>query len=278
MKIEDFTFVITTFNSENTIFKCLEKLPENSEKIIIENSNNAKLKNSLERNFSNLNCYLMDENLGFGKANNIGIKKTKSKYVFILNPDVIFNNETFKNIIEILKNEEFSIAAPINNDEAGKYKFNENKVLEVNHLKGFAMIFKTNEVNHYLFDENIFLYLEEIDLCKRYKEKDKRIILLDVPVTHFGGLSHGNRDDLEMEKSRNWHWMWSKFYFNKKHYGYLYSFIILSPSLMSSILKFILFKIVRNKKKEIIYRMRFLGLLNSLLLKSSFYRPYKNQN
>ena len=278
MKIEDFTFVITTFNSENTIFKCLEKLPENSEKIIIENSNNAKLKNSLERNFSNLNCYLMDENLGFGKANNIGIKKTKSKYVFILNPDVIFNNETFKNIIEILKNEEFSIAAPINNDEVGKYKFNENKVLEVNHLKGFAMIFKTNEVNHYLFDENIFLYFEEIDLCKRYKEKDKRIILLDVPVTHFGGLSHGNRDDLEMEKSRNWHWMWSKFYFNKKHYGYLYSFIILSPSLMSSILKFILFKIVRNKKKEIIYRMRFLGLLNSLLLKSSFYRPYKNQN
>ena len=276
MKIEDFTFVITTFNSENTIFKCLEKLPENSEKIIIENSNNVELKNSLERNFSNLNCYLMDENLGFGKANNIGIKKTKSKYVFILNPDVIFNNETFKNIIEILKNEEFSIAAPINNDEVGKYKFNENKVLEVNHLKGFAMIFKTNEVNHYLFDENIFLYLEEIDLCKRYKKKDKRIILLDVPVTHFGGLSHGNRDDLEMEKSRNWHWMWSKFYFNKKHYGYLYSFIILSPSLMSSILKFILFKIVRNKKKEIIYRMRCLGLLNSLLLKSSYYRPYKN--
>jgi len=276
LKIEDFTFVITTFNSENTIFKCLEKLPENSEKIIIENSNNVELKNSLERNFSNLNCYLMDENLGFGKANNIGIKKTKSKYVFILNPDVIFNNETFKNIIEILKNEEFSIAAPINNDEVGKYKFNENKVLEVNHLKGFAMIFKTNEVNHYLFDENIFLYLEEIDLCKRYKKKDKRIILLDVPVTHFGGLSHGNRDDLEMEKSRNWHWMWSKFYFNKKHYGYLYSFIILSPSLMSSILKFILFKIVRNKKKEIIYRMRCLGLLNSLLLKSSYYRPYKN--
>ena len=46
-----------------------------------------------------------------------------------------------------------------------------NKVLEVNYVKGFAMIMKKSEVIKNLFDENIFLYLEEIDLCKRFKKK-----------------------------------------------------------------------------------------------------------
>jgi len=275
LKIEEFTFVITTFNSENTIFKCLEKLPKESQKIILENSSNKNLKNSLESRFENLNFYLMKENLGFGTANNIGIKKTKTKYICILNPDVILENDSFKNIIDIIKNEEFSIAAPIDIDEIGKFKFEKNKILEVNYVKGFAMIMKTSEAINNLFDENIFLYLEEIDLCKRYIKKNGRIILINVPVKHLGGLSHGSRDDIEMEKSRNWHWMWSKFYFNKKYYGYLYSFFILFPSFLSSIIKFFLYKIIGNQKKKIVYKMRFLGLINSYLLKSSFYRPYK---
>ena len=275
MKIEDFTFVITTFNSENTIFECLEKLPKESNKIIIENSGNKNLKNLLESNFENLHCYLMNENLGFGRANNFGIKKTKTKYIFILNPDVRFEDNSFENIIEIIKNEEFSIAAPINIDEIGKFKFNQNKVLEVNYVKGFAMIMKTSEVINNLFDENIFLYLEEIDLCKRFKKKNGRIILIDVPVKHLGGLSHGSREDIEMEKSRNWHWMWSKFYYNKKYYGYLYSFFFLLPSFLSAIIKFFLNKLLGNQKKKTIYKMRLLGLINSYILRKSFYRPYK---
>ncbi len=192
----------------------------------------------------------MNENLGFGKANNFGIKKTKTKYIFIMNPDVRFEDNSFENIIEIIKNEEFSIAAPINVDEIGEFKFNQNKVLEVNYVKGFAMIMKTSEVINNLFDENIFLYLEEIDLCKRFKKKNGRIILIDVPVKHLGGLSHGSRNDIEMEKSRNWHWMWSKFYYNKKYYGYFYSFFLLLPSFLSSIIKFLLYKIIGNQKKK----------------------------
>ena len=151
-----------------------------------------------------------------------------------------------------------------------------NKVLEVNYVKGFAMIMKKSEVIKNLFDENIFLYLEEIDLCKRFKKKNGRIILIDVPVNHLGGLSHGSRNDIEMEKSRNWHWMWSKFYYNKKYYGYLYSFFLLLPSFLSSIIKFLLYKIIGNQKKKTIYKMRLLGLINSYMLRKSFYRPYKN--
>ena len=59
---------------------------------------------------------------------------------------------------------------------------------------------------------------------KNIRANNGRIILVNIKIKHDGGNSHGNRDDLEMEKSRNWHWMWSKFYYTKKHNGYFYSF------------------------------------------------------
>ena len=79
---------------------------------------------------------------------------------------------------------------------------------------------KENMLGKY-FDENFFLYLEEIDLCWNVKKSGGRIILVNIRVKHKGGRSHGDKEDLEMEKSRNWHWMWSKFYFSKKHYGFM---------------------------------------------------------
>ena len=114
MRTKDITFVIVTFHSEKVIFDCLDSLPEDSKKIIIENSNNFNLKDTLEKKYPNLKCYLMDENLGYGRANNIGISLSQTELVFILNPDVRFEDNSFENIIEIIKNEEFSIAAPIN--------------------------------------------------------------------------------------------------------------------------------------------------------------------
>ena len=106
-------------------------------------------------------------------------------------------------------------------------------------------------------------------------KKGGRLLLINEPVDHLGGFSHGNRDDLEMEMSRNWHWMWSKFYYNRKNYGYLISFVINLPTLISSYLKLIFYKIKKNKSKYLIYQVRFNGLLSSYLLKNSFYRPYK---
>ena len=144
MKIEDFTFVIVCFKSEDTIFNCLDNLPKDS-KIIIENSNNINLKLSLESKYQNLECYLMNENVGYGKGNNFGAKKTSTKYVFILNPDVRLNENTLENLIRIMKDEKFSIAAPYDKNQK-KINFGGNKFLEVGELKGFAMIIKTADL------------------------------------------------------------------------------------------------------------------------------------
>ncbi len=124
------------------------------------------------------------------------------------------------------------------------------------------------------FDENIFFFLEEIDLCRRLIKKNKEIYFSDlIKVYHEGGHSHDSSFDHEMELSRNWHWMWSTFYFNRKHHGLIISLLIILPKLLSSIFKFLLFLIVRNNKKKEIYYHRFSGLINSIMGKSSWYRP-----
>ena len=70
------------------------------------------------------------------------------------------------------------------------------------------------------FDDNFFLYFEEIDLCRRLKKNNSKIFIdPTIKVSHLGGTSHNSEIEKPMELSRNWHWMWSTFYFHKKHYG-----------------------------------------------------------
>lgn len=272
MQINEITFVIVTFHSEEIIFDCLDSLPNESKKIIIENSKNMKLKSRLESRYTNLKCHLMDQNLGYGKANNIGINLSETEFVFILNPDVRFSSDNFNKFLQIVSNEEFTIAAPVEKDEFNE-NLNKKNVTEVNFVKGFAMLLNKKLLRNDYFDENFFLYLEEIDLCKRVKKNSGRILRVNVPIVHLGGASHGDKENIEMEKSRNWHWMWSKFYYKKKYKGYFIGLILTLPSFFNSLIKYLFYSLIKNKIKKNIYKMRFLGLLNSYLLKKSFYRP-----
>ena len=275
MQIKEITFIIVTFHSEKVIFECLNSLPKDSRKIIIENSQSMDLKKILESKYTNLSCYLMDQNLGYGKGNNVGINLSETELVFILNPDVRFTSNNLNQFLEILSNEEFTIAAPV---EKGEFKENLNNknVNDVDFVKGFAMLLNKKLLRNHYFDENIFLYLEEIDLCKRVKDNSGRILEVNVPIVHLGGASHVDKENIEMEKSRNWHWMWSKFYYTKKHKGYFMGLILTLPSFFTSFMKYLFYFLIKNKIKQNIYKMRFLGLLNSYFLKKSFYRPKLN--
>ena len=272
MQIKEITFIIVTFHSEKVIFDCLDLLPNESQKIIIENSQSTDLKNILESRYANLTCHLMSQNLGYGKANNIGINFSETDLVFVLNPDARFTPKNLNKFLEILSHEEFTIAAPVEKWELNQELTSKN-ITEVNSVKGFAMLLNKKFLRNNYFDENFFLYMEEIDLCKRVKDDLGRILKVNVPIEHLGGASHGDKKNLEMEKSRNWHWMWSKFYYKKKHEGYLLSLLSTLPSFFSSFIKYFLYFLTKNETKQNIYKMRFLGLLNSYLLKKSFHRP-----
>ena len=118
------------------------------------------------------------------------------------------------------------------------------------------------------------MYLENDDLCLRVRDtKEKIFIYSNSLISHLGGKTVDEKYFNEIEFSRNWHWMWSKFYFNKKHYGTLNALLNGFPNFFSSILKFILYTILNNDKKRNIYLKRMLGFLNAVFGKPSSYRP-----
>ena len=278
MSFDNITVVINTFYSEDKISACLNSIPLNLKVVIVENSNNDKFKIDIEKRYSNVKCILTGENLGYAKGNNLGLSKVKTKFALILNPDAKLEKKTIEQfLISAEKVKNFSIIGPAKQDESSKFDDNDlnENLFEVDNLKGFAMFLNLDEFKDIgFFDENFFIYLEETDLCKRIKKKNKKIYLdKKIKISHLGGRSHSENLNYEMELSRNWHWMWSKFYFNKKHYGYLYSLIRVSGNFFSSLLKIIFFTLVLNKKRRRIYFQRFSGLINSMVGKKSWYRP-----
>ena len=273
----DLTIVIVSFKSRDTIHKCIKSIDNNCPILVIENSIDNSLKLELEEKYKNVNCILPKDNLGYGGGNNLALSKVKTKYAFIINPDVVLNQDTIKNFFKsVNKFPDFGIIAPISLSE-NYQNFNPERdidIKEVENVKGFAMFFNMRNLESCFFDENFFLYLEEIDLCKRIRLMNKKIFIdPSIKVEHFGGTSHDLNFNKPMELSRNWHWMWSTFYFNKKHYGYLFALIKIFPKFFSSLLKFIFYLIILNKYKSNIYKHRLSGIINSVLLKKSWYRP-----
>ena len=92
-------------------------------------------------------------------------------------------------------------------------------------------------------------------------------------INHLGGSSHNKSINFEMELSRNWHWMWSTFYYNKKYNGFFFALVKVSGKLTSAFLKIIFYTLFFQKNKRRIYYQRFLGLINSIFGKKSSYRP-----
>jgi GT2 family glycosyltransferase len=275
MSTEDITVVITSFKSEKKIRNCLNSIDKQCRVINVENSNSQDYKQKIEEEFKNVKCILTGENLGYGKGNNIGLKEVKTKYALILNPDTELFPQTLEGFLTAAKEKSnFAIIGPgITEDK--KNLGSKGDIRTAKTVKGFAMFLNLSEFKEVgFFDENFFFFLEEIDLCMRLSKQNKKIYYSpSIPVYHEGGHSHDSSFNYQMELSRNWHWMWSTFYYNKKYKGFLISLIMVTPKLFSSIFKFFLFFMLRNQGKKEIYYQRYSGLISSIIGKSSWYRP-----
>jgi len=278
MNDQDITVIITSFHSGEKIFNCIESINKDVKIIVIENSNDQELKEKIQSKYKNVDCILSKENLGYGAGNNLGLSKVLTNYALIVNPDVTLEKDTIDNFFLTINNvKNFGIIAPISKDEIyTNFSIDNDKNLkEVESVKGFAMFLSMNNLKEIkFFDENFFLYFEEIDLCKRIRKNDIKIYIdPSIKVNHLGGTSHNSEINKTMELSRNWHWMWSSFYYHKKHYGYINALLKISPKLLSSLIKFIFYLLIFQKFKSDIYKHRVFGIINSVLLKKSWYRP-----
>jgi len=272
----DLTIVIVSFKSGDILHRCIKSIDKKYPIIIVENSQNTKLKEELEKKYSNLECILPEKNLGYGAGNNLGIKNSKTKYVLTLNPDTILYESTISELLEQAnKIEDFALLGPKVISELENVSNIDSKIEEVNYIKGFAIFFnKEKFINIGYFDENYFLYFEEIDLCKKVIKSNNKIYLINnALIKHVGGKSHEDKYDFEMELSRNWHWMWSSFYYYKKNYNYYYALFKVIKKLISSIIKIFFYSLNLKKDKRKIYLQRLSGLFNSIRGKKSWYRP-----
>ena len=283
---QNLSVVIVSYKSEHVIENCINSIGSEIEIIIIENSNNIEFKKKIENKYKNVKCILSRENLGMGAGNNLGIKNVNKDFVLILNPDVTLENYSIDEIIISSKEiENFAIIAPISSK--GEYpnyilkkghNFDRVKPFKVKSVDGYAMLLNLRRLkkidNFNFFDENFFLYLENEDLCKRLIEKNEDIYVIPKSkINHLGGKAVDPKYRNEVEYLRNWHWMWSKFYFNKKHYGYMTAVLRVFKNLISAKMKFLYYLITLNTFKRKIYQMRLLGLISSMIGKNSYYRP-----
>ena len=278
---ENLTIIIVTIKSQNIIDDCLKSIDSDVKKIIVENSFDQDFTNYLKKKYQNIECYLAGKNLGMGPGNNLGIKKSKTRYVMILNPDTILQTNTLSQIFKASKNLEFAILSPLSDNKDypnykiySKSKNSQSDLIEVDQIDGYSMILDKQQFNKDFFDEKIFMYLENDDLCLRIKKNNKKIFICKNSfISHLGAKAVDKKYFNELEFSRNWHWNWSKFYFKKKHHGFTKAFFSGFPIFIRSILKSFYFLIINNKIKSKLYYCRASGFINAALNKKSWFRP-----
>ena len=283
---QNLSVIIVSYKSDHVIENCITSIDSEIEIVVVDNSNNDKFKDKIETKYKNVKCILSKENLGMGGGNNLGIKNVNKDFALILNPDVELENNSMNEIMVASKEiDNFGIISPISSkDEYPNYilkkdhNFDPDKPFKVKSVDGYAMLLNLKKLkkieNFNFFDENFFLYLENEDLCKRLIEKNEDIYIVPKSkIHHLGGKAVDPKYKNEIEYLRNWHWMWSKFYFNKKHYGYLIALMKVFKNLISAKIRFFYYLITFNSFKRKIYQMRLLGLISSMRGKNSYYRP-----
>ena len=282
---QNLSIVIVTLRSEKVIDRCISSINKNLPIIVVENSDNLKFKNYLENNYKNVQCILSKENLGTGAGYNIGIKFSKTDYVYVINPDITLEANALDEIFLASKKlDDFSILSPISSDvnfpnygmiEEKKNYEEKNLPFKVKYVDGFSMLLNKNKFeNNNYFDESFFMYWENNDICIRVINDGGSVFIVPkAKIKHLGAKAVDPKFFKEIELSRNWHWMWSTFNYHRKYKGFFISLLIVLPKLISAIIKILIYTLILNKEKKKIYYQRLSGLINAIMGKSSWYRP-----
>lgn len=217
--------IIVNYNARYFLKTCIESVlrsdsAEHVEIIVVDNNSTDGSTEMLRKDYPEVIILQNSENIGFSKANNRGVSEARGDYVLILNPDTILSETTLSEVLEFSENQsEFGAAGVQFIDGSGKYlpeskrnfpdlKVAGSKLLgysnyyyanhvnieasaEIDILTG-AFMFIKRKVYHQVggFDEDFFMYGEDIDLSHRIgKAGFKNYYLGSSKVLHFKGES-----------------------------------------------------------------------------------------
>ena len=275
---EDVTIIILTHKSKKLVLDYIKNLYKKFKIIIIDNSNDLNLKSIITKSYPGIVIHLIPNN-GYGNQINYGSKLVTTEYFLISNPDLTGIDElSIFNFVKAAKhlNNKFSTLGPrfLNtNPKSHKQSINNGTITEMKFISGACMFFNKNNFDNLNgFDENIFLYFEENDFCLRSFKINKNYQINNVLVEHDVGTSveiKNNQEKIDQINFRTWHFIWSKFYYFKKHYGFFFALIYFVPIFIRINYRVILYKLKNDKINYDKYKARRSGLYASILNQKS---------
>ncbi|WP_283642214.1 glycosyltransferase family 2 protein [Croceibacter atlanticus] len=283
------SFLIINYNTPNHTFKAVSsikkylKIPY--EIIIVDNGSNISLK---KQKFDSIECDIkiikLNENKGFGVANNLAYINSKGDYICLLNSDAyLIDKNTIKYMVDYLsKYNDVAMVGPnfIKENGAQNYAYGNflsvkkilidigilkikpeiykrdlstylfcdfNKPTIVDYIGAAGVIIKKSVIEEIgLFDPSYFLYFEDMDFGYRIKKAGyKSVILPNATIVHLGGASTNKSRSSELNKKINN----SKYIFLRKRYSIFLVVLLKGISLIKKIFyKLILTNVSKSKR------------------------------
>ncbi len=275
----DLSIVIVSYNTKKITEDCLESINRSLtgtkikyEIIVVDNDSHDGSKEMLEKYSADKNNYTVyyqtNANLGFGRGNNFGVKKTNGKYILLLNSDTIVLNRSIEKLYNFyLENEKqvhFLGAKLFNRDLTpqpsacrfftlpvvfatlllkgdywGLTRSSPNKFCRVDWISG-ACIMTTKK--HYQrlggFDKNIFMYMEEVDLLYRAKKLGLNTFFYpESQIIHFGSASSNGKTFPILQVYRGF------LFFYKKHYSIFHLLVLYAILKLKALIAYLIGKI-----------------------------------
>lgn len=268
----DLSFIIPSWNTRELLRQCLNSIYKNRPNLsfevwVIDNASTDGSVDEIPELFPEVKLVKNSKNLGYAGANNQAARSAEGANFLLLNSDTVIHLNAVDELFEYLSTHA-NVAAVgpklLNGDGSlqisaspgpslgrefwrlfhldhfipiGHYprsKFITSQPLSVEVLLGACIMVKKSVIDQIgLFDEEYFMYSEEVDLCERIRKKGWALHWLPGPeVTHFGGMS--TRQDSErmfLELYRN------KIKFFRKHRGEVQTEIYRSIIWVSSLVR-----------------------------------------
>lgn len=234
------TGIIVTFNSSRVVENAIRSLraqPEISRVIVVDNASSDGCCDLIARTFPDVEIIRSEENLGFGRANNIALEKVQTPFALLLNPDAALVSGSTAALLRVMQSSpECAIAAPTLLDAQGKaaesYKRNvfdreKHKYKYVAPEGDLCADFLSGAVwmmrmEHFkacgFFNPDLFLYYEDDDLCMTARKQGHSLILTpSARAVHNMGTSSETAGDLLALKQQ--HLILSRLIIEEKYHG-----------------------------------------------------------
>ena len=292
------TIVLPTFFPGPEIFDNLNSIPKDLKVLIIDNSYDESLRLKLSK-FENCQYYNIGD-VGLGKTFNFALEKISTEFLLLTQPDVVLRENCLENLISGMKKyPNAGICAPVvfDNGIYSKYDFYDlrydkklkklnyekikNKIYTlpsgdycVDAINATTMLIRTEAIKKINgWDNNIYVYLEDIDISLRMNLSNYRIVKIkNAVVDHKGWSSHFSSIKNTMNISRIWHFTWSSLYFQKKFCTKFKFFKSLVSTFLISLVKNFFLIFIFDLKKIKINNVKISACFALILNKGSYFR------